>query len=687
MIYSVKLDIEATNVALKQYAATLAEAQKIQEGMTENLKEASDLSEREAIARKKSKEVVEAEAGSIRALREANKQLTAERNNTTLATEEGRKKVEALNKQLDENNAKIKENVDAYTKQKIGIGDYSAALDKLIPGLGSTMNGLKGVGAELWKLVANPIGATLAAIALGFGALMKYFQGSEEGQNRLNQIMTVGSVILEKFWDLVENVGEALYNVATKPREAFMDLVNFIKDNLINRFTSFAVILDGIVNMDLEKLGNGILQLGTGVENVIGKVRDIAKETIATVNLAVEQGNRLAQLQAKIDEDQRKALVERARTELEVSKLREKAISQEGDEKRKTIEEAIALERQLSEAEVRRAQTKLEQKKLELQANGDDKAALLAVAEAEADVIKAQTERYNATLRFQKELEKLADEEKKKKEEEKKAQDAEFTAAQLQAENEFAQQQAAEAAAADKAYKDQQEMAKKNAEFKKKVDTETTTAMNANLNSLLGTQKVNYKAGFDLFKKGALTELLADTNKAATAAMASASQVPLIGWLLGPVAYAATYAKGIASYAAVSALVPGFATGGRNVLSGTRIMSQHGIPIRRSNGDDRLITAKVNETIVNEEQKARLGGDAAFRKAGIPGYAGGGALSPMSLGQEVETRTAALNSNNRDVLDMVDNAIRNMRPVLVMQDFEYEQATRDNVIARAQVIS
>jgi hypothetical protein len=686
IIYSIKLDIEATNTALKEYGANLADISKAQKDITAGTKEQVEMAEREEKAKKKTIEAIKAEEGSIKALREENKKLTAERNNTSLATDEGRKRVAQLNRELDENNKIIKDNVDAYTKQKIGIGDYSGALDKLIPGLGATTNGLKATGKEMWALVSNPLGATLAVLGLAFGALMKYFKGSEEGQNQLNKIMLIGSTIMEKIWDVVENVGEAIYNAFTNPKQALLDLVDLIKTNLVNRFTALGVIMDGIVNLDFKKVANGVLQLGTGVEDVIGKVGRLAQEVTGKVNEAITQANKLAALQRKIDEDDRAALVERARVSLEVAKLREKAISEEGDERRKTIEQAIKLEKSLSDAEVDRAQTKLEQARLELEANGADKEAKMKVAEAEAAVINAQAERYQATLRFQKEIERLNDEDRKKREDQILA-DQKFD----QDMDEKAWQATLASLARDKAAYDKHLADKKKADevaaaAKKKTDDTVTLGINNNLNEVLGTQKVNYKAGFELFKKGKLAEVLSSTHTAATNAMASAAAVPMIGFILGPLAYAATYAQGLASYIAIGGInLGGFAKGGKTTMgiSGTRIMPHHGIPIKRSNGDNRLVTVMTDEAILTREQQARLGGDAALRRAGVPGFAGGGNLD---IAQNMETRVASSASDQSAMVAALENALRNAPPVLVLQDFEAVQSGRDQTASRARVI-
>jgi hypothetical protein len=69
----------------------------------------------------------------------------------------------------------------------------------------------------------------------------------------------------------------------------------------------------------------------------------------------------------------------------------------------------------------------------------------------------------------------------------------------------------------------------------------------------------------------------------------------------------------------------GFASGG---LSGTKITSGMGIPIRRRNGDNLLATVKTGEVILNQKQQAMLGGSSTFSRIGVPGFANGGMILP-----------------------------------------------------------
>jgi hypothetical protein len=106
---------------------------------------------------------------------------------------------------------------------------------------------------------------------------------------------------------------------------------------------------------------------------------------------------------------------DRAAAAAEFAKIRQAAVTQEADVKRATIKEAIALEEQLAAKEEALAVTRLKEAQLKLKANGDDKEALDAVAQAEAAVYLARSQRFEATLRFQKEIERLDDEEAARK--------------------------------------------------------------------------------------------------------------------------------------------------------------------------------------------------------------------------------------------------------------------------------
>src|SRR6187401_3014371 len=86
---------------------------------------------------------VEDSIESINSLTAANKELRKARNELNITSEQGKKRAQELNAQIDANTAKIKDNVSAIEKQKINIGNYKSALDGVHPALGKVGQGLE----------------------------------------------------------------------------------------------------------------------------------------------------------------------------------------------------------------------------------------------------------------------------------------------------------------------------------------------------------------------------------------------------------------------------------------------------------------------------------------------------------------------------------------------------------------
>lgn len=356
-----------------------------------------------------------AEEKSIKALQVENNELIKKRNLLTTATKEGRDAIADINRQIDANNETIKENVSAQEKQRLGVGGYVEALDKLVPGLGATINGIKEFTKAGLLLIASPIGIFLAALGAALFALTSYFKGSEEGQNRLNKIMAVGSAIMEQFMNVVEDVGEAIYDAFTNPKQAAIDLLNFLETQFVNRITGIFLLplrlmgaMEELFKGNFKKAGeialDAIGQVALGIENATDKIGEFINETNALIEQGISNGLKLAEFQAQIDRDARKLIVDREKTNLEVSKLRAEALKFEGDERKKILLEAIALEEQLSAQETNLAKLRLANAELLRDANGDDKAALDAVAEARAAVFAAEATAFSNSLRFRKEI-------------------------------------------------------------------------------------------------------------------------------------------------------------------------------------------------------------------------------------------------------------------------------------------
>jgi hypothetical protein len=366
-----------------------------------------------------------AEDNSIKALRVRNAELIKQRDQLSTSTEEGRKKIADINSEIDRNNKTINDNSSALEKQRFNIGNYKSALDGIVPGLGGFIDGIQGATKAGLAFIATPIGIVLAAVGAALFALTSYFKGSEEGQNNLNKVMAVGSAIMEQFMNVAEAAGKVIFDAISNPKQALIDFGNLVKENIINRFEGMlelipnlgravTLLFEGKFAEAGELAFDSVAKVATGVENATSKIIGFVKETGALIEQGIKNGEIIAALNAKIDRDERALIVARAKSLVDVGKLREDAITQEGDVRRKTIKEAIALEQALSDKEVAFAKTKLALKQTELKANGDDKEALKELAQARADVFTAEATAFQNTLKFRKQLQALDEEDQKK---------------------------------------------------------------------------------------------------------------------------------------------------------------------------------------------------------------------------------------------------------------------------------
>ncbi len=311
---------------------------------------------------------------SIDNLTKANKALREERKKLDTSTDEGQARIKQINAELDKNTNTIKDNSSALEKQRLNVGNYSGALDKLVPGLGATIQGFQGMAKAALAFIATPIGAVIGALGLAIGALTQYFKGSEEGQDKLAKVMAIGKVIWEAFLVAVEKVGEVIFAV-----------------------------------------GETVVKAG-------GKLLDFFGLSSDAVDSVISAGVKIADLQDEIDARENAMIVKRAQVNKQVAELREKAIKQEGDLKRKTVEEAIALEKALGEEEAFQAAEKERLLLLEIEQSGaatEEQKTMLA--EATAHRIDMEAQGAEATLKFQKQLEALKDAEIKKRAEAAKA--------------------------------------------------------------------------------------------------------------------------------------------------------------------------------------------------------------------------------------------------------------------------
>ncbi len=184
---------------------------------------------------------------------------------------------------LDSETSKLQKTIEGAT------GSNEGFLDSLhnAPGvLGSTVSGIEAVIKASLRFIATPIGAVITAIVVALKALFTWFKRTEEGQNSLAKVTGYFKGILDSFLDVVDKVGEALFKAFTDPKQALLDLVNFMKDQVINRFMAIGEMgaaIGKIFSKDWKQgfadLANAGLKFSTGIDDFGGKVASFAADT------------------------------------------------------------------------------------------------------------------------------------------------------------------------------------------------------------------------------------------------------------------------------------------------------------------------------------------------------------------------------------------------------------------------
>lgn len=194
------------------------------------------------------------EIKSINEARANVKLLTEQRNKLDISTDAGKKKLEELNGALDKNNAFIKNNVDAYTKQKIGIGDYEGAItrvlgsnNKFVQGLQSLKDGLDATkkGVDISKAGFSGFNGVLKASALGViitlvGGLIAAFTKFEPLMDKVKAVLAGANAVIDVFVERLTRIGRGITEILAGNFSEGLDQIRNSFDGVASAATAAA---------------------------------------------------------------------------------------------------------------------------------------------------------------------------------------------------------------------------------------------------------------------------------------------------------------------------------------------------------------------------------------------------------------------------------------------------------------
>jgi hypothetical protein len=547
---------------------------------------------------------------TIAQLTAANKALRQERNQVNIATEAGKKRAQELNAIIDANTAKIKENVSAIEQQKINIGNYGSALDRVLPGMGQFtqtlttsaqesggfINGLKGMASGLWTatkaslaFLATPLGAAIAAISAALAILGKFLFGTQEGMDRLNAVMRPLGAIMERMVGVVQNLGgrafKALGEAIENPTQAMKDLGKIIVDNVLNRFKALALfgpaikkVLSGDIKEGFRDLNNAAIQAATGIEDGIGKIERAAKGLSDFVSESVEQGKRLDELQKQIERGEINQIVRARRLQLIIAEQKKlvEDTTKSFDERIQAAQRAQTAQSELLNTELSLLDKRIEKMELEQSLNDTSREQERELAELQARRLELQANMTERSIEFQNKLNGLRAQEsamiRKQLEEERQGQENKIgysvrIQSDLVAGEELARQSIQnirERAAKDftkiqdDQLKEERDRAMQRIEIERMVEDQKLAAAEAVMGGILGFLDEQSEA----YKAIASAQVLVSTYSAATKAYEAAFlPIPTVASpALGVAFAAAAVAQGLANIAKINGVE--FAEGG-----------------------------------------------------------------------------------------------------------------------------
>jgi hypothetical protein len=223
-----------------------------------------------------------------------------------------------------------------------GISMVGDAVSKLNPALGGAIKGADGLIMKMWQMVANPIGAILAAIVVTLKFLYEAFESSVAGGKELKAVFAAVSAVGAQVKDAVFGLGRALINTIDAA-------IKFIK-------LDFKGAAESMKKANKEA-SESYKQLGNAVDGTTAKI-------IYNLTKQQQANDKAKKIQAVTQSETNKLLVKSRET------LTDETASLK--EKKKALEEVTKAEKASSAEKVRIAAKDLEIAKAKAKALGGE---------------------------------------------------------------------------------------------------------------------------------------------------------------------------------------------------------------------------------------------------------------------------------------------------------------------------
>ncbi len=277
------------------------------------------------------------------------------------------------------------------------LGAIKNVVTQLNPALAGAESGFKSVLVQMWAMVANPIGAVVAALVLGLTALYKAFTSTDEGADKLEQMLSGLSNVLVVIRDRFLKFGEALskffsgdFSGAVKDARS---AVSGVGDEIAAEFKKGAEAA-----RLLQEVSDAMRDLKVARAELNKNLAE-SKELLSDENATYEQKRKAIEEIRKGEAQYTKDALDNARKRLRAAQLDRKASA---DERLDAIAEAKAeiINLEAESAQILRSANK-QQKQLNAQMAAEQKANQAAELARQKEILDKRSTYLKGTLEYE----------------------------------------------------------------------------------------------------------------------------------------------------------------------------------------------------------------------------------------------------------------------------------------------
>jgi hypothetical protein len=325
-----------------------------------------------------------------------------ETGDSTEQIDEVSKSAEGLNNNLKETEKTTEKTTKAVKKTKDSFSD--------LPGpIGGVISALKDTAKAMYALVANPIGAVLAAIAATLYTLFKAFTSTNDGADRFDAAMAGLKTGLDVVMNALSVFAEALIGLFENPKQALIDFSNLIQENITNRFEGLIELVPALGNAisllfkgEFKAAGkvatDAVGKVALGVENITDKVEgaiDGIKRVAAQASAAAKESSRIEAILQGVEDAERSLRVERSKQQKQMAaaRLLMEDDTASFDDRIKALQEVSAGEEALAAKELKIAKQRADAlgQRNKLSSASDEALAQEAEAIARVNELEAES--------------------------------------------------------------------------------------------------------------------------------------------------------------------------------------------------------------------------------------------------------------------------------------------------------